>query len=81
MREQILEELYPLIADFIVKSKSARIKDKELARVRIGYANALAGLIRAYNGLLKDKEMEELMQELEDLKNEFAESKKRFEQS
>ena len=73
MREQLLESLNPLIADFIVKAKSGRIKDKELAKIRISYANSLANLIRAYNGLLKDKEMEDLMQEIEELKNAINE--------
>lgn len=77
MREQLLEELSPLISDFIVKAKSGRIKDKELAKIRISYANALSNLIRAYNGLLKDKELEELMQELEQLKNELKQSQER----
>ena len=66
MREKILEDLNPLIADFIVKAKSGRIKDKELAKIRISYANSLANLIRAYNGLLKDKELEELYQKMSD---------------
>ena len=73
MREQLLESLNPLIADFIVKAKSGRIKDKELAKIRISYANSLANLIRAYNGLLKDKKMEDLMQEIEELKNAINE--------
>ena len=81
MREQLIEQLNPLIADFIVKAKSGRIQDRELAKIRISYANALAGLIRAYNGLLKDKELEELMEEIQELKNEFAESQERFKQS
>lgn len=69
MRDKILESLNPLIADFIVKAKSGRIQDRELAKIRISYANSLANLIRAYNGLLKDKEVEELMQEIEELKD------------
>lgn len=76
MREQILEDLNPLIADFIVKAKSGRIQDRELAKIRISYANALSSLIRAYSTLLRDKELEELMQDIEELKNEFKESKK-----
>ena len=78
MRDKLLEELNPLIADFIVKAKSGRIKDRELAKIRISYANALSNLIRAYNGLLKDKELEEIMQEMEELKNEFKESKEGY---
>lgn len=69
MREQILESLNPLIADFIVKARTGRIRDRELAKIRISYANSLANLIRAYNGLLRDKEVEELMQEIEELKD------------
>lgn len=72
MREQLLEQLNPLIAEFIIKSKKGRFRDKDTARLRISYANALSNLIRAYNGLLKDKEVEDLMQELEELKNELG---------
>lgn len=70
-REQLLEMLNPLIADFIVKAKNGRIRDKETSNFRIKYANSLARLITAYNQLLKDKEMEDLMQEVENLKNEL----------
>lgn len=77
MREQLLEDLSPLIADFIVKAKSGRIKDRELAKVRIAYANSLARLISSYNQLLRDKELEELQSELEELRNEFEQSKDR----
>ena len=73
MREQILEQLNPLISDFIVKAKNGRIRDEKKAKIRISYANALSNLIRAYNGLLKDKEMEDLMQEVEELKNAIKE--------
>ena len=78
MREQLLEQLNPLIADFIVKAKNGRIKDKELAKIRISYANSLANLIRAYNGLLRDKEMEDLMQEIEDIKNELKQNQEGY---
>lgn len=72
MREKLLEQLNPLIAEFIVKAKKGRFRDKDTARLRISYANALSNLIRAYNGLLKDKEVGDLMQELEELKNELG---------
>ena len=75
-RDDILEQLNPLIADFIVKAKGGRIRDEQKAKIRISYANALSNLIRAYNGLLKDKELEELEAELQELKNEFKESQK-----
>lgn len=75
-RDAILEQLNPLIADFIVKAKGGRIRDEQKAKIRISYANALSSLIRAYTGLLRDKELEEIMQEMEELRNEFKQSQK-----
>ena len=77
-RDDILEQLNPLIADFIVKAKDGRIRDEKKAKIRISYANALSNLIRAYNGLLKDKEIEELQEQLETLQNEFEKNKNRY---
>ena len=70
-RDKLLEDLNPLLADFIVKAKSGRINDNEKARVRISYANALANLIRAYSTLLRDKEYEELLEEVNALKEQM----------
>lgn len=78
-REAILEQLNPLIADFIVKAKNGRIRDEQKAKIRISYANALSNLIRAYSTLLRDKELEEIQEELEMLRNEFEENQKRNE--
>ena len=77
-RDAILEKLNPLIADFIIKARNGRIRDDNKAKIRISYANALSNLIRAYNGLLRDKEVEELQEELEALKNEFEKNKNRY---
>ena len=77
-RDAILEQLNPLIADFIVKAKDGRVRDEKKAKIRISYANALSNLIRAYNGLLKDKEIEELQEQLETLQNEFKKNKNRY---
>ena len=77
-RDDILEQLNPLIADFIVKAKNGRIRDEKKAKIRISYANALSNLIRAYNGLLRDKEIEELQEQLETLQNEFEKNKNRY---
>ena len=77
-RDAILEQLNPLIADFIVKAKNGRIRDEKKAKIRISYANALSNLIRAYNGLLRDKEIEELQEQLETLQNEFEKNKNRY---
>ena len=78
MREQILEQLNPLISDFIVKAKNGRIRDEKKAKIRISYANALSNLIRAYNGLLWDIELEEIQQQLEELKNELESNKEKY---
>lgn len=78
-RDAILEQLNPLIADFIVKAKGGRIRDEQKAKIRISYANALSNLIRAYNGLLRDKELEELEQQLQELQDEFKKNKNRYE--
>ena len=78
MREQLLEQLNPLIADFIVKARNGRIRDDKKAKIRISYANAVSNLIRAYNGLLRDIELEELKKELEELKNELEINKERY---
>ena len=77
-RDAILEQLNPLIADFIVKAKGGRIRDEQKAKIRISYANALSNLIRAYNGLLKDKELEDLEEQLQELKDEFAKNQERY---
>ena len=78
MRERILEQLSPLISDFIIKAKGGRIRDENKARIRIAYANSVANLIRAYNGVLRDMEVEELKAELEELKDEFKEYQKGY---
>ena len=80
-RDAILEQLNPLIADFIVKAKNGRIRDEQKAKIRISYANALSNLIRAYSTLLRDKELEQIQEELKELQNEFKQSQERNKQS
>ena len=69
-RKELLEEIYPLFSELIKQGKSGRFqaKDTELYKLRISYVNALANLLRAYNTLLKDSEMEELQDEIMELK-------------
>ena len=52
--------------------------DEKKAKIRISYANALSNLIRAYNGLLRDIELEEIQKQLEELKNELESNKERY---
>lgn len=69
-RKELLEEIYPLFSELIKQGKSGRFqaKDTELYKLRISYVNALANLLRAYNTLLKDSEIEELEEEIIKLK-------------
>ena len=74
-RDAILEQVNPLIAEYIIKAKNGRIRDEQKAKIRISYANALSNLIRAYSTLLRDKEYEELLEKVERLENEFKKDK------
>lgn len=69
-RKELLEEIYPLFSELIKKGKNGRFQaeDNELYKLRISYVNALANLLRAYNTLLKDSEIEELQEEIMELK-------------
>lgn len=68
-RKELLEEIYPLFAELIKQGKSGRFqaKDTELYKLRISYVNALANLLRAYNTLLKDSEIQELQDQVNEL--------------
>lgn len=70
IRKELLEEIYPLFSELIKQGKSGRFqaKDTELYKLRISYVNALSNLLRAYNTLLKDSEIEELEEEIIKLK-------------
>ena len=74
-RDAILEQVNPLIAEYIVKAKNGRIRDEQKSKIRISYANALSNLIRAYSTLLRDKEYDELLEKVERLENEFKKDK------
>lgn len=69
MRDQLIESLTPLLADLINKANKGRFQgSEETHKLRISYINALSNLIRAYNTLLKDKEIEDLQKEILELK-------------
>lgn len=69
IRKELLEEIYPLFAELIKQGKNGRFRaDNELYRLRISYINALSNLLRAYNTLLKDSEIDELHDEIIKLK-------------
>lgn len=68
MRDQIIELLNPLITDLIRKANGGRFRgNEENHKLRISYINALANLLKAYNTLLKDKEIEELQDQVNEL--------------
>ena len=47
---------------------------EETHRLRIAYINSLSNLLRAYNQLLRDTEIEELKEEIEKLKEKYEDS-------
>lgn len=78
-RDQLLDIMIPLMYDFkgyVLGDK--RIRDRELARIRIQFANALSRLVNTSNAVLKEMELEEIKQELEELKNELESNKERY---
>ena len=78
IRDELLELALPLIKESIALARKGRIRDKELARVRISFGNLAVNLINSVNRMLKDKEIDELMQEVENLKNELKQSQERY---
>ena len=75
MRDDIIESLNPLLADLIKKASAGRFQGKEEThRLRIAYINSLSNLLRAYNQLLRDTEIEELKEEIEKLKEKYEDS-------
>ena len=77
MRELLIEEITPYLAEikqYAVGNK--QVKDKSLHRIRINYGKLYLEGIKTINLLLRDKEMEDLIQDLEDLKNELKEYQK-----
>jgi hypothetical protein len=75
MRDKILEDLNPLLSDLISKSKGGRFQGKETThKLRISYINALSNLLKAYNQLLKDKEIEDLEIQIQELKDAINKS-------
>ena len=76
MRDNLLEDLNPLISDLIVKAKSGRFQGKEEThRLRIAYINALAGLLRVYNQIQKDADLEKIQEEINDLHEALGSTK------
>ena len=74
MRDIVLKELESLIFDTIKRCSAKRYRSSTNPanhdKIRQGYINSLAGLVRAYNQLLRDKEIDEIQREIELLKEE-----------
>lgn len=79
MRDKLIEELNPLLSELMNKARAGRFQGNiETHKLRISYVNALSNLLRAYNQLLKDKEIEDLenqIMELQDAINKSNEKK------
>ena len=68
MRDKLLEDLSPLLSELMNKARAGRFQGNiETHKLRISYVNALSNLLRAYNQLLKDKEIEELENQIMEL--------------
>lgn len=72
-REQLLEALNPLLADLISKAKSGRVRDPQTWKLRLSTVNSLSNLLRTYNQILRDSEIEEILSEIEEVKNAINE--------
>lgn len=68
MRDKLIEELSPLLSELMNKARAGRFQGNiETHKLRISYVNALSNLLRAYNQLLKDKEIEDLENQIMEL--------------
>ena len=68
MRDKLIEDLSPLLSELMNKARAGRFQGNiETHKLRISYVNALSNLLRAYNQLLKDKEIEELENQIMEL--------------
>lgn len=69
IRAELIEQINPLLSELINKANQGRFNgDTETYKLRISYVNALANLLRAFNQLMRDKEIEELQTEIIELK-------------
>ena len=76
LRKQILKEIEELIFMLIDRCEAQRYNSGTNTamnphKIRQGYINSLSSLIKAYNQLLKDTEINEVKDELEQLKEEL----------
>ena len=71
MRDKLIEDLSPLLSELMNKAKAGRFQGNiETHKLRISYVNALSNLLRAYNQLLKDKEVEDLENQIMELQHQ-----------
>ena len=77
-REQLLESLNTLLADLISKAKSGRVRDAQTWKLRLSTVNSLANLLRAYNQILKDAEIETILSEIEEVKDAIKQNQERY---
>lgn len=75
-RQEILKELENIIYEAMERCLASNYRNTTNTRVnphklRQGYYNSLATLIKAYNQLLKDSEIDEIKEEIEELKEEL----------
>lgn len=69
-RQELLEQLEPLIDEFIKKSMNGRFQDYNSFDLRVKYCNALSRLLSIYSQIYKDMQIDEVIDEIEKLKRE-----------
>ena len=78
MRDKLIEDLSPLLSELMNKARAGRFQGNiETHKLRISYVNALSNLLRAYNQLLKDKEIEDLENQIMELYNAINQQTKK----
>ncbi|MBS1263251.1 MAG: hypothetical protein MAG715_00425 [Methanonatronarchaeales archaeon] len=69
-RDGLLEALVPALEEAKRKVESGRVYDKENERVRQKWIRTLAYTVNVANGILKDRDLEELRERIEALEEQ-----------
>ncbi len=77
MRKKILSEVENLIFNLIDRAEARQYQSKNVNvadphKTRVAYVNSLANLLKAYNQLLKDSELEEIEERIKELEKEMV---------
>ena len=76
MREKIIKITEEILLATAKRCQAPQYQSKDSVyanphKIRCTYLNAYSSLLRSYNQLLKDKELDEIIKELETLREDF----------